>query len=119
MDSKIVSFIFFLLFPLNLLAAEFQGSFKQGSFILGKTSQNSKVYIDNITHNYISEIQNTRLNKRFIYTLIGKVENNDDYDSDKFSAWEECQFNSCRNFKNLFFENKDNLIKKIDFFTNN
>ena len=46
MDSKIVSFIFFLLFPLNLLAAEFQGSFKQGSFILGKTNPKSKVYID-------------------------------------------------------------------------
>ena len=92
---------------------------KVNIFSYNKSLHELKVYIDNITHNYISEIQNTRLNKRFIYTLIGKVENNDDYDSDKFSAWEECQFNSCRNFKNLFFENKDNLIKKIDFFTNN
>ena len=46
MDSKIISFIFFFLIPLNLCATEFQGSFKQGSFILGKTNPKSKVYID-------------------------------------------------------------------------
>ncbi len=47
MDSKIIKLLFaFLLLPINSYGAEFQGSFKQGSFILGKTSQNSKVYID-------------------------------------------------------------------------
>ena len=46
MDSKIISFIFFFIIPLNLFATEFQGSFKQGSFILGKTNPKSKVYID-------------------------------------------------------------------------
>ena len=46
MDSKIIKIILFLLIPLNSYAVEFQGSFKQGSFILGKTTPTSKVFID-------------------------------------------------------------------------
>ena len=47
MDSKIIKIFLFFLIPLNSFAAEFQGSFKQWSFILGKTNPNSKVFIDN------------------------------------------------------------------------
>ncbi len=47
MDSKIITVFLFFLIPLNSFATEFQGSFKQGSFILGKTMPNSKVSIDN------------------------------------------------------------------------
>ena len=47
MDSKIIKIFLFFLIPLNSFAAEFQGNFKQGSFILGKTKPNSKVFIDN------------------------------------------------------------------------
>ena len=49
MDSKIIRLLIFflLLLPIDSYAAEFQGSFKQGSFILGKTNSNSKVFIDN------------------------------------------------------------------------
>ena len=43
-DNKITTLLFLL--PINSYATEFQGSFKQGSFILGKTNQNSEVYID-------------------------------------------------------------------------
>ena len=47
MDCKIIKLIIFLfLIPLNLNSAEFQGDFKQGSFILGKTNPSSKVIID-------------------------------------------------------------------------
>ena len=47
MDSKIIRLLlFFFLLPINSYATEFQGSFKQGSFILGKTNKNSEVYID-------------------------------------------------------------------------
>ena len=47
MDCKIIRFIlFFFLIPIHLNAVEFKGSFKQGSFILGKTFPKSKVYID-------------------------------------------------------------------------
>ena len=41
---KITIFIF--LFCLNANALEFKGEFKQGSFILGKTSPDSKISID-------------------------------------------------------------------------
>ena len=47
MDSKIIKLIFYiLLIPFYSQAAEFKGTFMQGSFILGKTDPNSKVKID-------------------------------------------------------------------------
>ena len=42
-DNK---FNFIFLIPFNLSATEFQGNFKQGSFILGKTNPKSQVFID-------------------------------------------------------------------------
>jgi murein DD-endopeptidase MepM/ murein hydrolase activator NlpD len=39
--------LLFLFFNQNLLAAEFIGKFFQGNFILGKTAQEAKVFIDN------------------------------------------------------------------------
>ena len=47
MDCKIIKIISILFFFTELQAIEFEGSFKQGSFILGKTEPNSKVFIDN------------------------------------------------------------------------
>ena len=42
-----IKFIIFFLFIFSIShAAEFFGNFKQGSFILGKTDPNSKVFID-------------------------------------------------------------------------
>ena len=42
-----IKFIIFFLLVFNIShAAEFLGNFKQGSFILGKTDPNSKVFID-------------------------------------------------------------------------
>ena len=47
MDSKIIKVILLVSFFFSdLNAAEFKGSFKQGSFILGKTKPNSEVKID-------------------------------------------------------------------------
>ena len=43
-----IKFIIFFLLIFNIShAVEFLGDFKQGSFILGKTDPNSKVFIDN------------------------------------------------------------------------
>ena len=47
MDSKIIKALIILFFSTNLQAVEFKVSFKQGSFILGKTKPNSQVLIDN------------------------------------------------------------------------
>ena len=45
MDSKIIKLLLFFLFPINLYATEFQGNFKQGSFILGKTTSELQKYL--------------------------------------------------------------------------
>jgi murein DD-endopeptidase MepM/ murein hydrolase activator NlpD len=44
--KKLIVLIFFFLNQ-NLIAAEFIGSFFQGNFILGKSTKDSKVFIDN------------------------------------------------------------------------
>tara|TARA_R110002072_G_scaffold193057_4_gene350252 strand:+ start:2564 stop:4135 length:1572 start_codon:yes stop_codon:yes gene_type:complete len=76
-------------------------------------------FIDNVTNNYLSKVQNNRKHKLFIYTLKGKdTTNRDDYNNVN-EVWEECQFNSTRNFNNLFFDHKLELIDKINFFQNN
>ena len=69
----------------------------------------------------MTKIQNTRMNKRFIYSLVGSAKRNgdDDYCNDKFEMWEECEFVSSRNFDNLFFEEKDQLVSKLKFFVDN
>ena len=47
MDCKIIKLIILIFFiSINSNAAEFQGDFKQGSFILGKTKPNSKIFVD-------------------------------------------------------------------------
>ena len=78
-------------------------------------------FIDKITHEYIKNIKDKRLGKKFIYTYLGKEEENDEFsrNRNKYISWEECEFNSSRSFDNLFFDDKQNLIKKINFFENN
>ena len=88
-------------------------------FSYTKTMQELTNYIDEITLNYVKEIQNVRVGKKYIYTYLGKPENVDEYDYDRFTSWEECEFTSTRNFDNLFFENKETLISKINFFKDN
>lgn len=77
-------------------------------------------FIDRITNDYLSKVQNNRKDKLFIYTLKGKVTTSrDDYYHNANETWEECDFNSTRNFNNLFFDSKFELINKINFFQNN
>ena len=77
------------------------------------------IKIDLLVKEYEEKIKNVRQNKLFIYT----VELNDNLDLNyKYSKkyiWNEIEFNSNKNFDNLFFKNKLNFINKIDFFINN
>jgi hypothetical protein len=73
-------------------------------------------YINKITLNYLSTIKSNRFNKKFIYTLEKSTYNEDE---SKMGEWSEVPFYSCRNFSNMFFENKDVLLEKIDFFIKN
>ena len=45
--NKFYIYLLCLVFSTNIYAVEFKGNFKQGSFILGKTSPDAKIFIDN------------------------------------------------------------------------
>ena len=46
LHNKLYTYLLFLIFSNNVYAIEFKGDFKQGSFILGKTSPDTKISID-------------------------------------------------------------------------
>ena len=73
-------------------------------------------YIDDLTEKYLLSIKDNRANKRFIYSL-DKVELKEG--DSKFDCWREDLFESARTFNNIFFDGKQQLIDKIDFFLNN
>jgi len=73
-----------------------------------------KNFVEEITKNYLSTIEELRENKKFIYTLT-KVK----FEEHKYELWDEVQFLSTRTFSNIFFKGKENIIKKLDFFLNN
>jgi len=77
-----------------------------------------KQYIDNITQLYLSKIKANRDNKKFIYTL-DKVSFNYNNNETIFDCWREDLFESSRNFNNIFFDGKQHIIDKLDFFLNN
>lgn len=76
-------------------------------------------FIDKIVQDYEDNLKISRYNKLFIYTLEFKNNNYNDRDSFKNYIWEEIEFKSNKNFNNLFFEDKDKLLDKINFFCNN
>jgi len=71
-------------------------------------------FVDGITHKYIASLQTLRENKQFIYTLE-RVQ----YSEDILSCWSEHEFNSNFMFDNIFFNGKNELINKLDFFLHN
>ena len=75
-----------------------------------------KIYIDEITENYLKSIKYNRLNKKFIYSL---EKNEVKEDESPYGFWREDFFESSRKFNNIFFDGKKNIIDKIDFFLNN
>ena len=77
-----------------------------------------KEYIDTITRVYLSKIKTNRHNKKFIYTL-DKVSFNYNNNETILDCWREDLFESSRNFKNIFFDGKQQIIDKLDFFLNN
>jgi SpoVK/Ycf46/Vps4 family AAA+-type ATPase len=76
-----------------------------------------KKYIDNITEKYLSSIKENRGNKRFIYNL-DRVSFKES-DECILDCWREDIFESYRNFNNIFFDGKSEIISKIDYFLNN
>jgi hypothetical protein len=75
-----------------------------------------KAYIDNLTLKFLDKIEKQRNGKIFIYSLQSSKSSDDDKSNNN---WMERPFRSTRNFDNLYFDGKQNLIEKIDFFINN
>ena len=73
-------------------------------------------FIDKLDNIYQESLKKYRNNKKFIYTLVGTSETGD---REYSSKWEECEFSSTRRFDNIFFQDKDLLINKLNFFINN
>jgi DNA replication protein DnaC len=84
------------------------------SYVLSLTEL--KEYVENITNTYLSTIKNNRTNKRFIYFLdqVTYREN-----ESRFNCWREDLFESARSFDNIFFDGKQNIINKLDYFIEN
>lgn len=83
-------------------------------FSYKKSINEIKSFIDHITKDYETHYEINRYNKLYIYTLCSQCLQNK-----KIFNWEEIEFKSNKHFNNLFFEEKEKLIKKIDFFNNN
>ena len=82
-----------------------------------KTVDDLKRYIDSIAENYMEDLFNSRHGKLFIYSLSGfKNKSESDYIQ---PLWDECRFKSTRNFNTIFFDKKQMLLDKINFFENN
>lgn len=84
------------------------------SYVLSLTAL--KMYIDNITSAYLSNIKTNRTNKKFIY-FLDKIAHTDN--ETKFNCWREDIFESARTFNNIFFDGKKHIIDKLDYFIHN
>ena len=73
-----------------------------------------KMFVESITADYLKKLEDLRKGKHFIYSLA-----NVKYSEDLSERWTETRFESTRKFNNLFFENKQKVLDKIDFFINN
>lgn len=75
-------------------------------------------FINTITDDFMEEVYQSRKNQLFIYTLTGfrKPRHQED---DLTVDWDESKFESKRTFDTIFFDEKERLNQKLDFFINN
>lgn len=85
-------------------------------FSYNKSLLEIKNFIEDIKKTYETKRDNYRKNKRFIYMLNKMGTNRGNCDT---INWKEYEFTSNRTFNNLFFNQKAELLNKINFFNNN
>jgi SpoVK/Ycf46/Vps4 family AAA+-type ATPase len=73
-----------------------------------------KNYVNKLKDKYIKAIEESRNSQKFVYTLVKTK-----YEDYKYECWSEYPFDSTRTFKNMFFENQEQVISKIQFFLDN
>ena len=74
-----------------------------------------KEFLNDLTQRYLKTLCHKRENKQFIYS-IKQISYEDSYLRE---CWLENEFETTRSFDNLFFDGKDKLLTKVDFFLNN
>lgn len=72
-------------------------------------------FIEEIKEKYLHFVEESRMDKKFIYSLKMAKQDEDGVKQ----CWNEHLFESARTFKNMFFENKEDVLSKINFFLNN
>ena len=77
-----------------------------------------KGYIKIIRDNYSKYLEEKRRGKLFVYTLNNTEVHNDD-DDDTVGGWRETPHDTMKSFNNIFFEEKQVVMNKIKFFTEN
>lgn len=73
-----------------------------------------KSFVDELTVKHLASIEAQREHKQFVYSL-SKL----DFDDFSYERWKESPFESTRTFQNLFFENREIVMKKVDYFLQN
>lgn len=73
-------------------------------------------YIRARTKTYMAGLSEMRQNKQYMYSL---VHNKYSENSELLQCWSETEFKSSKTFDNVFFENKSQVMEKINFFINN
>jgi ATP-dependent Zn protease len=73
-----------------------------------------KEFVETLTNKYLASIIDSRINKKFIYTLVKTS-----FSENKYEMWDEHIFSSTINFSNLFFEEKESFLRKLNFFLDN
>ena len=73
-----------------------------------------KSFVDELTAKHLASIEVQRENKHFVYSL-SKLE----FDDFSYERWKEIPFESTRTFNNLFFDNRESVLKKVDYFLHN
>jgi hypothetical protein len=76
-----------------------------------------KEYVKTIKNEYSRHLEEKRHGKLFVYTLNNaEIHNEDD---DTVGGWQETPHETMKSFRNIFFDSKQNVMSKIDFFINN
>jgi SpoVK/Ycf46/Vps4 family AAA+-type ATPase len=84
-----------------------------------KTNVNGiKEFVKSMKAEYSKHLEETRRGKLFVYTLHNTEVNNDEED-DTIGGWRETQHETMKSLDNIFFEEKQEVIKKIKFFEEN
>jgi len=70
--------------------------------------------VKRIKNEYLDNLERERNKKQYIYSLC-----NPNFEESRFECWKEHPFESSRTFSNMFFEGKNAVLDKIQFFLDN